>query len=117
MGLPDFQIAHAAVRDFAELAVENVLLCVLNVQCAAALHADLHDAVVFASRFDRFAAFPDAVRKRLLDVYIFAGHAAEHGERAVPVVRRGDHDGVDRLVVEHVAIIGHSLRLVARLSF
>ncbi len=70
---------------------------------AAALRADLHDALVLARGLDHLAAFPHVVAGGLLDVDVLAGLAGPDGGQRVPVVGRGDGDGVDFLVVEELA--------------
>ena len=78
----------------------------------AAIHrADLHDLVVPRRRLDHLAAFPHRVRRGLLDVDVLAGLERPDGGERVPVVRRGDDDGVDVLVVEHAPQILHEPRL------
>ena len=79
----------------------------------AALRAGLDDAVVFARRLDHLAAFPDVVRDRLLDVDVLARLAGPDDDQRMPVVRRGDGDGVDVLVFEQLADIGVGLHRLA----
>ena len=56
-----------------------------------------------------FAAFPDVVRYRLLDVDVLAGlHRPDRGQR-VPVVGGGDGDRVDLLVVENTRRMSDSI--------
>ena len=108
-GLGDEHVADgAAVQEFHRA---------LDVLGAAALRADLDDAVVAARRFDHQPAFADVVGARFFDIDMLAGFAGEDGGRAVPVVGRGDHDGVDRLVLEHAPHVGDLLRARARESF
>jgi hypothetical protein len=84
----------------------------LDSRVAAALQADGDDAVVFARGLDHLAPFPDGVRRGLLDVNILACLAGpDRGER-VPVIGRGDGDGVHRLIVEHTAQVGLGLDLL-----
>ena len=78
----------------------------------AAIHrADLHDLVVARRRLDHLAAFPHGVRRGLLDVDVLAGLQRPDGGERVPVVGRGDDDGVDVLVVEHAPQILDEARL------
>ncbi len=51
----------------------------------------------------------------LLDVYVLAGLAGEHGGQRVPVVRRHDRDGVNRLVLEHAVQVPRRGRRRTRL--
>src|SRR5262249_39841139 len=52
------------------------------------------------------AALLGEERDRLLDVDVLAGGAGEHGHQGVPVVGRGDDDGVHVAVVEELAEVG-----------
>ena len=61
--------------------------------------------VVLAGRGDNLFGLEDIVRARLLDVDILAGAAGVDGHQRVPVVGRGDGDGVDGLVFEQLAVI------------
>ena len=70
---------------------------------AAALRAVLHDAVVLAGGLDGDPALVDVVAARLLDVDVLAGLAGPDGHQGVPVVGRGDGDGVEVLVFEGLA--------------
>ena len=69
----------------------------------AALGAVLDDPVVLAGGLDGDPALVDVVAARLLDVDVLAGLAGPDGHQRVPVVGRGDRDGVEVLVVEHAA--------------
>ena len=62
-----------------------------------------HDPVVLAGGLDHPPAFADVVADRLLDVDVLARLAGPDRGQGVPVVRRGDRDGVDVLVVEDLA--------------
>src|SRR5262249_53904152 len=84
----------------------------LNGRVAAALQADRDDAVVLARGLDHLAAFPDVVRRRLLDVDVLACLAGPDSGERVPVVRGGDGDGVHTLVVEDAAQVGLGLALL-----
>src|SRR5947208_3487686 len=62
---------------------------------------------VVAVVFDHEPAFAEVVGGGRFDVHVLAGVAGEDGGGGVPVVGRGDDDGVHGLVVEdaaHVAI-------------
>ena len=65
----------------------------------------LDDALVAVGELDQELAFAIDVRGRLFDVDVLAGLQGTQRDRAVPVVRRRDEDGVDVLVVEHAAEI------------
>ena len=72
----------------------------------AAVHrADLDDLVVASRGLDHPAPLGDRVRGRLLDVHVLARLERPDGGERVPVIRRGDDDAVDVLVIEHAAEI------------
>ena len=75
------------------------------------LRAGLHDAVVAPRRLDHRAAFADIVRERLFDVDVFASLAGEHRDGGVPVVGRGDMNGVDVFPLQQPPEILIRLRL------
>ena len=67
--------------------------------------ADLDHAVVALLGGDHRAALGDRVAERLFAIGVLAGrHGVGELER-VPVVGRGDDHRVDRLVVEHAAVV------------
>ncbi len=82
---------------------------------ATQLHAVLHDTLVLIGGFDDFAAFHKVVRAGLLYVHILARLASPDGRQRVPVVGRGNADGVNGLVVEYLTEILLRLYLLARL--
>ena len=86
---------------------------VLDALVAAALGAGLDDPVVLPRGLDDPPAFADVVADRLLDVDVLAGLAGPDRRQGVPVVGRGDRDGVDRLVVEQAADVLDDRRLGA----
>ncbi|MCX6894378.1 MAG: hypothetical protein NTZ16_02485 [Verrucomicrobia bacterium] len=50
--------------------------------------------------------------ERLLAIDVFAGADCRHGNHRVRVVRRGDHHGVNvLLLLQHLAVVGVKLRL------
>ena len=51
------------------------------------------------------------VRQRLLDVDVLPRRAGVDGDRRVPVVGRGDQDGVEVLAVEQFLVVGRGERL------
>src|SRR5262249_12042335 len=61
------------------------------------------DAVVFAGGGDELPAFPITLRAGLFDINVLARLASPYAHQRVPVVRRGDRDGVNRLVFEQLA--------------
>jgi len=50
-------------------------------------------------------ALGHAVRERLLDIGVLAGHARRGGDQAMEVVGRRDDDGVNVLALEHAAVV------------
>ena len=102
-------IEDAAEVDRAQLPVGNVFLGALGIGRAAALVAGLDDPLVLSRGLDQFAAFPAVVAQRRLDVNVLARLAGPNRRQAVPMVGRGDHHGVDRLVVQRLAEILHAV--------
>ena len=83
---------------------------------AAALGADLHDAVVPPGRIDHAPALEQVVRDRFLDVDVLARLAGPDRGQGVPVVRGGDGDGGDVLVLQHLAdVLDDARRLLLAL--
>ena len=95
--------------DLAELARAQKRDGVLNALVAAALRAGLDDALVLSRGLDHAPAFADVVADGLLDIDVLAGLARPDRRQRVPVVGRGDRDGVDRLVVEQAANVLNDL--------
>jgi hypothetical protein len=73
------------------------------VGAGALLAADRADALRSPGLVDHDAALAQHQRQRLLDVDVLAGPQRRHRHQGVPVVGRGDDDGVDVLVVEHLS--------------
>jgi hypothetical protein len=67
--------------------------------------AHLHHPLRFVCHPDHPAAFLQRVGEGLLDVDVLARPARVDGLEGVPVVRRGDEDRVDVLVVEKLAVV------------
>ncbi len=84
----------------------------------AAVGAVLDDAVVFAGRLHQLRAFKNVVGAGLLDVHILARLTGPDAHQRVPVIRRGDGDGVDGFVFQQLAHIGIGgwTRLAGRLD-
>ncbi len=81
----------------------------------AALGAVLKHAAGLLLRGHELFAFPDAPGGRLLNVHVLARlHRPDAGKR-VPVVGRGDGNGVDAVVGKHVAHVDESLDFLAAL--
>ena len=76
----------------------------------AALRAGLDDKLAKVLRgSDELLTFEDVMRKRLFDVEVLAGLEGPDALDGVLVVRRGDRDGVNILVFEHLADVGVTL--------
>ncbi len=61
----------------------------------ALLAAHLHELLVLVACGDEELAFVRVVAAGLFHVDVFAGFETEDGHGGVPVIRRGDGDGVD----------------------
>jgi len=73
----------------------------------AALRAGLDDELgEVLGGGDELLAFEDVMRKGLLDVEVLAGLEGPDALDRVLVVGRGDRDGVDFLVLEHLPHVG-----------
>ena len=66
-----------------------------------ALSAMLNDDLVTSRGIDQHPAFKEIVTTWFFDVDVLSGFTPHDGGRCVPVVGRGNHDRVDRLVVQH----------------
>ena len=100
---PRLEAQAARHVDLADPAVLHELDRLDHRRPAAVHRADLHDLVVALRGVDHLPAFPHGVRRGLLDVDVLAGLQRPDGRERVPVVRHGDDDGVDVLVVEDAA--------------
>ena len=69
----------------------------------AALGAVLHHAAVLFSRGHKLPSFINAVRERFLDIDVFARLAAPDGRQRMPMIGRGDGDGINLLVFQGLA--------------
>ena len=85
----------------------------LAARVTAPVEPALDDAVVLAGRLDHGAAFLDGEADGLLDIDVLAGLAGPDGLQSVPVIRRGDGDGVDVLVLNQLAEVDFGFRAVA----
>ena len=93
-------------EEFAVLAAVNGGDLLGPAAAGAALGAVLDDAVVFAGGFNALTAFKDVVAAGFFDVNVFAGLASPDGDEGVPVVGRGDGDGVDVVVFQEITDVG-----------
>ena len=92
------------LRDAAEAAALNEIDGIAKVAPTALLHAALQDLFAGADRAGEGGAFLQGVGDGLFEVDVFAGGESVCGHADVPVVGRGDEDGVE-LLVEDFAII------------
>ena len=65
--------------------------------------------LAFVDLLDDPPALGDVMGQRLLAVDVLPGPGREDAGHRVPVVRRGDHDGVDALVLQQLAEVGVGL--------
>src|SRR5207344_1634196 len=89
--------------EFADNAVFEALHRFHDVRRRAALLADLHHAAVLARGGDDLLAFENVVARRLLAIDVLARLDGPDGGEHVPVIRRGDGDRVDALILEGLA--------------
>jgi hypothetical protein len=68
----------------------------------------LHDSIVFPRRLDKPHRFLSVMTARFFDIHVFASGTGGDGGRSVPMVRCRDHQGIDGLVIEYAAKIGHT---------
>ena len=81
-----------------------------SVSIRAALRPVLNDAVVFAGGLDALASLENIVATRLLHVNIFARLAGPDCLERMPVVRRGDRDGINFFTLKKFAEVAKLLR-------
>ena len=80
------------------------------------MRAGLDDFAILARGFDRLAPFPDVVRNGLFHVNILARlHRPDRGQR-MPVIGRGDGDGVHVLVLQQPANVRVAFHLFVPLG-
>ncbi len=77
---------------------------------AARLRAHLNHPPMLARHGHRDLALEDVVARRLLHINVLTRAAALYGQHRMPVIRRRNHEGVDGLVVQQIAIVLHDLR-------
>ena len=106
--------------DFADLsdrAAHDVLVAGAGVVGRMSLVAHLADDLAILRLLGEDACLLDGPAERLLHVDVLAEVHRHRGDRRVHVVRRGDHDGVDiLLLLEHLAVVAilRELRQVLR---
>ena len=72
---------------------------------AAALDADLDDALGFGGDLDHAATFGNGEGEGLFDVDVLAGATGVDHHEGVPMVRGGDGDGINVFVFEELAVV------------
>ena len=97
--------------NFAENAAFDHFLGLRNATAVPPLRSYHHNAVILAGGLDHPFAFVDTHGHGLLDVDILARRASHDGEQRVPMVRRGHHDSLDVLVLEHLPEIAVAFRI------
>ncbi len=109
------RLAGVAVGDqqLAVLAAADGRHLLDPMRVGAALRALLDDAAVFPRRLDQLAALEDIVAAGLLHVDVLARLARPNRLQRVPMVRRGDGNGVQVLVVEHFPKVLEALGRIA----
>ena len=102
----------AGERDLPQrLGIEVLLLGLDVVLARALLHSDLADALVDSGRIDHARSLLDPEGERLFHVDVFARVEGVDGDRSVPVVGRGDQNGIDLLKFQQLRVIGEALGL------
>src|SRR4030095_10366376 len=80
--------------------------------CAAALRADLHDALVLARRGEHRLAFDDIDADRLLAVNNRTRFAGSDHVQGVPMIGRADERDIEVLLPEHLAVVAVDARFL-----
>jgi hypothetical protein len=78
----------------------------LNGWATPDLRPVLDNTVIFARRFDHLSPFPDAVGAGFFYINIFARLAGPDGSQRVPVVGRGERNGIDGFVLQKFSDVG-----------
>ena len=112
VGLPG-----ASDDDPAELAGADVIERGDELAGAALPGADLGDPLVLLGGGGHRLGFADVVTDRLFEIHVLAGLAGQDRRQGVPVVGRGDDDGVDVIAVEDLAEVLDDFRTLALLLF
>jgi hypothetical protein len=77
------------------------------------LRAVLNDALEAARRIDGHSAFVNVVAARLFNIDILSRLAGPDGHQRMPVIGRGDRDGIEVLVIERLANVGDHRWLIS----
>ncbi len=78
------------------------------------MRANLYNAVVPPGRLDHRPAFHDRHRERLLDINVLAGFASRDRLDRMPVIRRGNHNGIHVFPVQHRAEVFHACHVLGQ---
>src|SRR5439155_11654207 len=84
--------------EFADPSGADQLARPLIVRAGPLLRADLHHAFVAPRDLDHPTTFAHEQRQRLLHIYVLTRGAGHHRHQRMPVIRRGDNDGIDIFV-------------------
>ena len=95
-------LADAAVADDLDGLAEA------SAELAPLLAADLENDRILGDGVHDLPPFGNAVRQRLLAIDVLPGVGRQDAGDRMPMVRRGDHHGVDLLVGEQFAEVGVS---------
>src|ERR1051325_9359465 len=95
----------ARFHDLADKTVMNEFHVADQGRAGAALRPVLNDATVFFPCGYELSPFIDTMRERLLHIDILSGLARPDCRQRMPVVGRGDGDGIDFLIVERLTDI------------
>ena len=81
------------------------------------MRAVLDDAVVLPSGLDEPAAFEHGMAARFFNVHVLARLTGPNRQQRVPMVRRGNRNRVEALVVERLAEVLHAAGRCAAVPF
>ncbi len=99
--------------DFADATVADVFRRLEELGFGTLLAAALDDAIGCARRLHQRLAFLDEQRERFLAINILARQTGFDGRQRMPVVRRGDQDRVNGLVLQQLPVIAKDRGLAA----
>src|SRR5438552_8147425 len=77
----------------------------------------LADPVVFPGSLDQLLAFPNIVGTGLLDISVLASLHGPDASQSMPVIRGGETDGIDFLIIEHLPHVAIAFRQLTRELF
>ena len=103
------RLAAVAVGDLhlAELAGPDEIVQAGVPGIAASLRAVLNDHAIFLLGLDGHPALHDVMTHRFFHVDVFAGLGAPDGHERVPMIRRGNGNGIEVLILERFAHVRH----------